>query len=217
MPTPDDAIDSPVEHESTTSRATCPPDEPRTITAHGLNESPDFHAASNGESSIDVPMQLPTPPPQEPSAHAQQSLETHTKPADARIEPPARDIPTPMTSTDEGAEEQRISQISPTSTITPALTSLLIGQLSSPYPAHRVCHIYPATNQRYLALTDSSSSLCPIAHRPSSAPAAASRAAKHPIGSSTKSRSRSSMSICASHLCVDICASKVCRRLRWRY
>jgi hypothetical protein len=204
MPTPDDAIVSPVEHESTTSRATCPPDEPRTITAHGLNESPDFHAASNGESSIDVPMQLPTPPPQEPS-------ETHTKPTGAHIELPARDIPTPMNSTDDGAEEQRIAQTSPTSTITPALTSLLTGQLASPYPAHRVCYTYPVTQYGCQSFINSLLSLCLTAHRPSSAPAAASRAAKHPTASSTKSRSRSNMSICASRLCVVICASKVCR------
>jgi hypothetical protein len=191
MPTPDDAIVSPVEHESTTSRTTCPPDELRITTARELNESLDFNAASNVESTMDIPMQLPTPPPQEPPAHAQPPPDSHTKPANTHIEAPARDIPTPMTSIDDGAEEQRTSQLSPLSTAVPTPTSLLAGQLSSPFPAHRVRYNPPCiVTPNCSSFADGLCSLFPTAPRPSSVPAAASKAAKPLIASNTKSKSR---------------------------
>jgi hypothetical protein len=139
MPTPDDAMVSPVEHESIAGRSTCPPEESRVTPTRALSQTPDFNANSNGDSVIDVPMQLPTPPPQEPSSRAQPPPEPHSKPSSARIEAPARDTPTPMTSTDDGAEEQRISQASPLSATAPPPTSPYASHLSSPFPAHRVC------------------------------------------------------------------------------
>lgn len=137
MPTPDDAMVSPVEHESIASRATCPPEEARNITARELNAAREYMANDiNVESTPDVPMQQPTPPPQDSPA-AQSPAETHSKPSSADIDAPSRDIPTPMTATDDGAEEQRTSQASPLPATTPV--SLLTSHLSSPFPAHRVC------------------------------------------------------------------------------
>jgi hypothetical protein len=138
MPTPDDVMVSPVEHESIAGRATCPPEESRNTVAHELPQSPAFNAANNVESAIDVPMQLPTPPPQDTPAHAHPTTEAHSKPSSARIEAPNRDTPTPMTATDDGTEEQRISQASPLSTTAPGPTSLLASHLASPFPPRRV-------------------------------------------------------------------------------
>lgn len=128
MPTPDDAIPSPVEHESTTSRTTCPPDEARIANAHELNASPQFNDSSNVGPTIDVPMQLPTPP---------SDSDSHSKPSSARIEAPNRDTPTPMTATDDGAEEHRASQASP---LAPGPGPLFSSHLTSPFPAQRVRH-----------------------------------------------------------------------------
>ncbi|KAF2833472.1 hypothetical protein CC86DRAFT_365358 [Ophiobolus disseminans] len=137
MPTPNDVV-SPIEHESVANRATCPPDESRTTTTPGLNQNFDPNASSNVAPAIDTPMQLPTPPPQESITRAPPPPDAHTKPSNAHIEPPSRDIPTPMTTaTDDSTEEQRLSQASPLSAATPAPTSLLAGHLSSPFPAHR--------------------------------------------------------------------------------
>ncbi|KAL5115209.1 hypothetical protein ACEQ8H_006883 [Pleosporales sp. CAS-2024a] len=126
MPTPDDAMLSPVEHEaSTASRTTCPPDDARSATAHERSPSPAFHGSSNGVAAIDVPMQLPTPP----------SPESRSKPSSARIEAPNRDTPTPMTATDDGADDQRTSQAPSFGPC--AAQPVLASHLSSPFPARR--------------------------------------------------------------------------------
>jgi hypothetical protein len=129
-----------VEHESTAAaRATCPPDERIANNTRALDQSLPPNAASNDRPDFDVPMQLPTPPPQDAPAHPPPAPESHSKPESARIEAPTRDIPTPMTVTDDSAEEQRASQTSPLSpTAVPSPTSLLASHLSSPFPAHRV-------------------------------------------------------------------------------
>jgi hypothetical protein len=138
MPTPDDAMLSPIEHESSTSRATCPPDEAHSSTAQELNQLPGFNANNNVESSIDVPMQLPTPPPQDSPAHTPPPPETHIKPTSARIEAPNRDTSTPMTITDDGTDGWRTSHASPLAAIAPGSAPLLASHLASPCPAHRV-------------------------------------------------------------------------------
>lgn len=136
-----------VEHESTdAARATCPPDERTANNTRALDQSLPLDAASNDRPDIDVPMQLPTPPPQDALAHPPPP-ESHTKPESARIEAPARDIPTPMTVTDDSPEEQRASQTSPLSpTTAPSPTSLLASHLSSPFPSQRVCTLYLRPN-----------------------------------------------------------------------
>ncbi|KAH8731276.1 vacuolar import and degradation protein-domain-containing protein [Phaeosphaeriaceae sp. PMI808] len=131
MPTPD-AIVSPGEHEGTTAagRTTCPPDELRTIITNpttnirdsNLNPPHAFNSPDNGSFNHLPPMQLPTPPPQDMSAHAQPPPpESHSKPSSAPIESPARDIPTPMTAIDDAADEHQHRT----------------SHLSSPFPAHR--------------------------------------------------------------------------------
>ncbi|EUC31282.1 hypothetical protein COCCADRAFT_101680 [Bipolaris zeicola 26-R-13] len=135
MPTPDDAMVPSVEHESIAGRATCPPDESRSITAQELNQLRLSSHSSDASRASHAPMQQPTPPPQDSPEHGQTPADTHSKPSTADIETPARDIPTPMTATDDGSEEQRTSQASPQSAITPV--SLLANHISSPFPAHR--------------------------------------------------------------------------------
>ncbi|KAF2034821.1 hypothetical protein EK21DRAFT_107451 [Setomelanomma holmii] len=137
MPTPDDAMLSPVEHESITGHITCPPEESRITPTRELSPTHEFNASNNVESTLDVPMQLPTPPPQEPSSRAQSPSESQAKPSNARIEAPVRDTPTPMTSMDDGAEDQRTSHTSPLSATAPTPISLYANHLSSPFPAHR--------------------------------------------------------------------------------
>ncbi|KAJ4372875.1 hypothetical protein N0V83_003166 [Neocucurbitaria cava] len=137
MPTPDDAIATVSEHESIAGRTTCPPEESRITATRALNQDADITAASNVESAPDAPMQQPTPPPQELPVHAQSPGDAHSKPASTDIDAPSRDIPTPMTATDDGGEEQRTSQASPLSANAPVPLSLLAHQLSSPFPAYR--------------------------------------------------------------------------------
>jgi hypothetical protein len=139
MPTPDDeAMISPVEHESVAGRTTCPPEEARIIATHELNETRGSNHDSNARAVPDVPMQQPTPSPQNSREHTQAPDDIHTKLSSTDVETPSRDIPTPMTATDDGTEEQRTSQVSPLSTVAPV--SLLANHLSSPFPARRVCH-----------------------------------------------------------------------------
>ncbi|KAF1911679.1 vacuolar import and degradation protein-domain-containing protein [Ampelomyces quisqualis] len=137
MPTPDDVMGAPVEHESTTGHTTCPPDEARVVAAHEPRQPPTFHTASNVGPTSHVPMRLPTPPPQHSPAHAPPSLESHSKPSSARIEAPNRDIPTPPTAPDDGPEDQRTSQTSPLSATAPRPPSLLASHLSLPFPPYR--------------------------------------------------------------------------------
>lgn len=145
MPTPNDAIGSHVvEHESidVANRPTCPPEEVRsisTIPTRDLNAASRIHYPSshgNNGSALPVPMQQLTPPPQDsPADLVQTSPDRHSKPSSSDIDAPNRDIPTPMTVTDDGAEEQRTSHASPLSATAPV--SLITSHLSSPFPAHR--------------------------------------------------------------------------------
>lgn len=134
MPTPDDVV-LPAEHE----RATCPPEDTHTSTEHG--ELSDAHESSTNndvDSARRPPMQQqPTPPPH--GTREQSPTETHSKPPSASIEAPNRDIPTPMTVTDDSAEDQRASQASPLSANAPAPTRYTPSHLAAPFPAQRVC------------------------------------------------------------------------------
>ncbi|KAG9187038.1 hypothetical protein G6011_10146 [Alternaria panax] len=137
MPTPDDeAMVSPVEHESIAGRTTCPPEDARVIATHELNETRSPSHDSNANSVPDVPMQQPTPSPQSSREPTQAPDDIHSKISSTNIEAPSRDIPTPMTTTDDGTEEQRTSQ-----------ASLLASHLSSPFPAHR---FLPSTSSSLL-------------------------------------------------------------------
>lgn len=141
MPTPDDAMVAPVEHESIAGRSTCPPDDARNPTAHEMNAARTSLSAANVAAAPSMPMQQPTPPPQDEPGVAPSPAEAHRKPSSPDdIDSPSRDIPTPMTATDDGADEQRTAQASPLSaTIPPAPISSFASHLASPFPVHRVC------------------------------------------------------------------------------
>ncbi|KAF2267071.1 hypothetical protein CC78DRAFT_103726 [Lojkania enalia] len=150
MPTPDDAMLSPppTEHEShLAGRATCPPEESRFHAAQDLTGEQPPHPESNVELSLSAPMQQPTPPPAaQDSGPNAQSPDSRPKGLEAEIDAPIRDIPTPMSGTDEVAEEQRHPQVSPLSTTAPAPVAWHQSSiLTSPFP-----------NQRFLPNTSSS-------------------------------------------------------------
>lgn len=139
MPTPDDVVVSPVEqHESSlTNRATCPPDDIRISTAHALSSTRDSSVSDDVDPARRRPaQQQPTPPH---GAREQSPGETHVKPSGASIEAPNRDIPTPMTATDDGAEDQRTSLASPLSATASAPIRFTHSHLAAPFPAYRVC------------------------------------------------------------------------------
>lgn len=116
------------------SRALCPPDEARGMTAHDGIET---------DTETEMETETPLPP----------ALDFASKPASADVDAPSRDTPTPtstpMTAADDGADEQqqqqRTSQTSQTSqspplaASAPAPISLVASHLSSPFPARRVC------------------------------------------------------------------------------
>ena len=133
MPTPDD-----VEHESIANRATCPPEEARISTTHELSDIHDSSANNDGGAAQQRPMQQqPTPPPH--GTRERSPTETHSKPSSASIDAPNRDTPTPMTATDDGAEDQRAAQASPLSATAPAPIRSTPSHLASPFLTHRVC------------------------------------------------------------------------------
>jgi hypothetical protein len=186
MPTPDDVV-SPAEHE----RATCPPEDARIPTAHDLNNAHDSSASSNVESARRRPMQQqPTPPPH--GTREQSPTETHSKPSGASIESPNRDIPTPMTSTDDGAEDQRASQSSPLCANAPAPIRYTPSYLAAPFPDHRVCPIIRLSEEPAFkaSCADNRRSSFQIHPPHSCALAAASRAVKPPTASSMRWTSR---------------------------
>lgn len=129
---------SPFEHESVTAHTTCPPDDARTLAAHDIDiDSTRHDSADEGDNVVS---RHPAPPPAEP----------HTKPAAADMDAPARDIPTPVTTTDDGVDDQRASQASPVSTTASAALPLAASQLTWPFPAHRVRH--PVLHARSILL-----------------------------------------------------------------
>lgn len=138
MPTPDDVMVSPVEHESIANHPTCPPEDLRIGSAHESHEARRHRPGDDVESCPHIPTQQPTPPPQDAPAQMSMASDSHGKPAGTDIDVPARDIPTPMTTTDDGDAEQRTSQLSPLSTTAPVPAPLLSSyHLSSPFPSRR--------------------------------------------------------------------------------
>jgi hypothetical protein len=193
--TPHEATMSPLEHESAAAHTTCPPDDARMYAAHDPDSA--RHDSADEHADDHVVSRHPAPPP----------AEAHTKPAAADMDALTRDIPTPMTTTDDGTDDHRASQPSPLSTTAPASLPLAASQLTWPFPAQRVRRSAPHARMQHPANGPySSSQTRPL---PCCAPAAVSEAARHQTASSTRSRSSCSMSTCASRSCADTCASKV--------
>jgi len=145
MPTPDDVMLSPpaeheLEHDS--HRTTCPPDESRIHADHDALDEQSLRAEDDRNSTFNAPAQQPTPPPAEPEllARAHSPSESHTKNSEVDLEAPMRDIPTPISATDEGAEEQQrashASQLSATAPVVVAWHQSIT--LASPFPKQRV-------------------------------------------------------------------------------
>ena len=130
----------PLEHEGYLG-GRCPPEDSRIHASHTAtidHQSPD---ADRDEPEPNAPAQLPTPPPTERESppRALSPPESHTKPSEMRIEGPIRDIPTPVSATDDGAEERRVAQ-SPLSATAPVPMPWSQHKfLTSPHPSHRVC------------------------------------------------------------------------------
>ncbi|KAH7114304.1 vacuolar import and degradation protein-domain-containing protein [Dendryphion nanum] len=144
MPTPDDAMLSPPaehEHEShLAGRTTCPPEESRPLTTHDMTSDRSPAADEIGDITITSPIQQPTPPPTErETIPNDQSLgESQSKNLEPVSDGPIRDIPTPISATDETSEEQRNPQTSPLSVPTSASASWAHSSiLASPFPSHR--------------------------------------------------------------------------------
>lgn len=134
-------LSPPAEHESLAGR-TCPPEDTRLHAPHDVSTEQHSLIAENADSSLNAPAQQPTPPPteRESLAHAHSQSESSSKPPESTIEGPVRDIPTPMSATDDSAEEQRNIQASPLSATAPAPVSWSQHKyLASPYPSYRVC------------------------------------------------------------------------------
>lgn len=149
MPTPDDAMLSPPaerEHEShLAGRATCPPEESRIQTPRDVTIEQPIHEDDNVDTSFIAPMQQPTPPPgdQESHSEAHPSTAAHHKSSSSNIEGPIRDIPTPISATDESTEEQRNPQVSPVTATAPTPMSWSQpSALTSPFPSQRVRTAY---------------------------------------------------------------------------
>jgi hypothetical protein len=143
MPTPDDAMLSPtVEHEGILpGRVTCPPEESRIHSAHSGTGQQSLHADNNDNAALAQPTQQPTPPPADRERHSDIASPTdgRMKASDREMDGPLRDIPTPLSSQDETAEEQRNSNASQVTATTPPQNSWNRTTLySSPFPSHRV-------------------------------------------------------------------------------
>jgi len=131
----------PLEHEGYLG-GRCPPEESRIHASHSPSIGQQLRDANDDEPTLDAPAQLPTPPPTERESppRALTPPDSHSKPSDMRIEDPIRDIPTPVSATDDGTEERRNAQTSPLSATAPApITWSQHKLLTSPHPSHRVC------------------------------------------------------------------------------
>ncbi|CAI6249996.1 unnamed protein product [Periconia digitata] len=130
---PADAIPSPAVDQDH-SRSSCPPEDSQPRPEY------DSHQEMDGETSMNIPTQQPTPPPSDRDSvgRVRSPSESCVKPSDPPIETPARDIPTPISATDDISEDHRNSQSSPLSGAAPTPISWPQHRhLSLPYPSHR--------------------------------------------------------------------------------
>ncbi|KAF2002939.1 hypothetical protein P154DRAFT_593442 [Amniculicola lignicola CBS 123094] len=140
MPTPNAMLSPPAEHEShLAGHTTCPPEDARSRDSSTTR----FGASSplRIPSSSRIIAQQPTPPPTEQDlavdAHSPTEPQSKTPDADA-YGSIIRNIPTPVSATDDGPEEQRHPQTSPLSTTAPTPVAWLqSGASPSPFPGYR--------------------------------------------------------------------------------
>ncbi|PSN73208.1 hypothetical protein BS50DRAFT_653656 [Corynespora cassiicola Philippines] len=143
MPTDDAMLSPSVEHEGhLAGRTTCPPEESRASAPHDLTNDNPLQADDGVRTPRNPPAQQPTPPPgdaESSSSRASSAIESQPKRSEADIETPIRDIPTPMSATEEGADEQRNSHVSPLSATSSAapVSPSQSSHLAAPSPSHR--------------------------------------------------------------------------------
>ena len=144
MPTPDDVtmLSPPVEEHD---YYTCPLEDSRIHTLHDVDDAHDEQSPQSddhNDTTFNAPRQQPTPPPAESESPADAPIpaESHIKTSEIDVDGPMRDIPTPISATDESTEEQqRNSHASPLSATAPAPASWhQHSALTSPFPSHRV-------------------------------------------------------------------------------
>lgn len=129
----------PAEHEGHLG-GRCPPEESHIQTPHTSRIEQRPLNVADDRPALNAPAQQPTPPPTERDSppRALSPPDTHTKPTEMTIEGPIRDIPTPVSATDDGVDEQRNAQASPLSAAAPAPALWLQHKLlTSPHPSHR--------------------------------------------------------------------------------
>jgi hypothetical protein len=194
MPTDAAMVSTPPEEHEGYLGGRCPPEESRIRTSHTPTMEHHITDVNHDESALDLPTQLPTPPPTERESpqRALSPPEAHTKPVEMPIEGRGRLKPAPVNATDDSAREQRDTQASPPSTTASTLISWSEhNYLTSPRPTHRVCNTYVASTKPVRVLSVvflTCYSFCQILPLRSFAPAAGSRATRPPIASSTKSK-----------------------------
>jgi hypothetical protein len=126
----------------------CPPEESRMHSLTPLIEQ-QLSSANDDGSRLDIPAQLPTPPPNERASPPRvfSPPEPHTKPLEVTIEARSRGKLTTGSATDDGAKEQQKAQASPPSATASSLMSWPEhNYLTSPRPNHRVCTTSVAMN-----------------------------------------------------------------------
>lgn len=196
MPTHrDDApLSPPAEHTANAAgRTTCPPEESRMNPSHDVNDGQPSLILHNGEQPFNAPAQQPTPPPteRESPAHAHSPSNPNPKPTESPIEGPVRDIPTPMSATDDSVEDPRNPQASPLSATASAPVSWPQPRhLTSAYPSHRVCITTPLRSQQHARnmVANRVHSSSPTPRPRYSDPEADSRVARPPTANNTKSK-----------------------------
>ncbi|KAF2145715.1 uncharacterized protein K452DRAFT_356109 [Aplosporella prunicola CBS 121167] len=132
MPTPshDTLMLSTPPPDQPSTRATCPPEDPR-LSA----QTSDRAIGISTDGTNTAASQLATPPAdQSTRPDAPPLTESHAKTMDAEEEAPLRDTPSPLSSAEDGVECDRSAQRSPT---LPSTTSWYPALHGSPWPEHR--------------------------------------------------------------------------------
>lgn len=181
------------EHENPLAgRSICPPEELRIHPSRTVTAAPSSHDAIDDDASIDAPTQQPTPPPTDDLASLSRtpsSPDPHPKPIESSVDRLIRDIPTPMSTADDSAEEQRHAHASPLSALAPLTASWSQQKYpAAPCPSHRVCINAPSQRGIRVGCRSPYRSFFPIHRRRSSAPAVASKETRLQTGNSTKSK-----------------------------
>lgn len=126
------------DHESHhIGRPTCPPEEARVHShLHTPSDQP-IHTDAHVDATFSA-SPLPSAAPADPAAQMPPPAESRSKALEAELEGPIRDIPTPISATEDSAEEQRNAQASPVTAHASSSTSWYPpGEVMLPTPKPR--------------------------------------------------------------------------------